>query len=81
MWSLEKFWNTRVWVLPGATPIRLGIFRWIRHPNYAGIALEFFFLPALFGLWITALVFSLLNAWMLRVRIQVESQALKGASR
>ena len=77
IWALGRFWNTRIWVLPGAFPIRRGIFRWIRHPNYAGVVLEFFSLPGMFGLWITTVVFSLLNAWMLSVRIRMEDRALR----
>ncbi len=80
MWTLGKFWNTRVWVLTGIAPVNHGIFRLMPHPNYLGVALEIFFLPALFGLWITAVVFTLLNAWMISVRIRVEEQALRPAS-
>ena len=78
MAALGKFWNTRVWVLPGTVPVQRGIFRWMRHPNYTGVVLEIFFLPAMFGLWVTAVGFSILNALMLRVRIRVEEQALRG---
>lgn len=77
MWSLGKFWNTRVWVLPDTAPVHQGIFRLMRHPNYFGVALEVFFIPGMFGLWITASAFSFLNAWMLSVRIGVENRALR----
>lgn len=77
MWALGKFWNTRVWVVPGVAPIRRGIYRLMTHPNYVAVALEFFFLPAMFGLWITAVVFGSLNASMLSVRIKVENRALR----
>ncbi|MBI4456152.1 MAG: hypothetical protein HY644_09660 [Acidobacteria bacterium] len=77
MWALGKFWNTRVWVLSDVAPIRRGIYRFMRHPNYVGVCLEMFFLPAMFGLWVTAVVFSFLNAWMLWVRIGVENRALR----
>jgi methyltransferase len=77
MWTLGEFWNTRVWVLPGVLPIRRRIFRLMPHPNYVGVTLEILFLPAMFGLWVTAIVFGLLNAWMLWVRIRVENRALR----
>ena len=76
MASLGRFWNTRLWVIPGRAPVRRGIYRWMRHPNYAGVVLEFFFLPVLFGLWWTAVIFSLLNLLILRVRIRAEDNAL-----
>lgn len=76
IWALGNFWNTRVWILPGAAPVRRGIYRLFPHPNYAAVVLEIFCIPALFGLWVTAVLFTLLNAWMLSLRIRVENRAL-----
>jgi methyltransferase len=35
-------------------------------------------LPLVFGLWLQALIFTLLNAAMLAVRIRAENNALRG---
>ncbi|WP_068072807.1 isoprenylcysteine carboxyl methyltransferase family protein [Novosphingobium lentum] len=69
-------WTTRVIVLPGEPLVARGPFRWVRHPNYCIVVAEIALLPLAFGLIGVAIVFSLLNAWMLWVRIGCENQAL-----
>lgn len=69
-------WNTRIVVVPGATPVTAGPYRWVRHPNYLAVIAEMLALPLVHGAWLTAVVFSLGNALMLRVRIRAEEQAL-----
>jgi methyltransferase len=79
--ALGVHWNVRVVVVPGTSPIRRGVYRWVRHPNYIAVVVEFLAAPMLFGAWRTALVFSLLNAVILSVRIRTEEQALDWAAR
>lgn len=74
--TLGPRWTTRVIVLPGKMPIRSGPYRFLSHPNYAVVAAEIFVLPMAFGLTIYALVFSLLNAAVLAIRIPAENAAL-----
>ncbi|PWK13377.1 isoprenylcysteine carboxyl methyltransferase family protein [Tumebacillus permanentifrigoris] len=74
--SLGKFWNTRIFVLPGSEPVRRGPYRFLKHPNYTVVALELFTLPLAFGAPLTAVLFSLLNIAVLRVRIRTEERAL-----
>jgi len=69
-------WNTRIVVVPGAAPVTGGPYRFVRHPNYVAVIAEMLALPMVHGAWLTALVFSLGNAWLLRVRIRAEEQAL-----
>ncbi|HSP19946.1 MAG TPA: isoprenylcysteine carboxylmethyltransferase family protein [Myxococcaceae bacterium] len=69
-------WNTRIVVIPGAAPVTAGPYRWVRHPNYVAVVLEMLALPLVHGAWMTALVFSLGNALILRVRIRAEERAL-----
>ena len=56
--------------------VREGPYRFFPHPNYAVVVGEIFTLPAAFGLWIFALVFSALNAIVLFIRIRAENAAL-----
>ena len=35
--SLGPFWTFRVIVIPGARLVTAGPYRWMRHPNYAGV--------------------------------------------
>ena len=74
--SLRNRWTTRIIVLPGAQLVRRGPYRWINHPNYWVVTGEIAVLPLVFGLWKTALVFSILNAAVLAVRITRENRAL-----
>ena len=77
IFSLGENWNTRVLVVPGGKLVRSGPYRYFPHPNYIVVAVEVLTFPLIFGAWITAVVFSLLNAALLHVRIQTENRALK----
>jgi methyltransferase len=69
-------WNTRIVVVPGAAPVTRGPYRFVRHPNYVAVIAEMLALPLVHGAWLTAIVFSLGNVWLLRVRIRAEEHAL-----
>lgn len=77
--TLGERWNTRIIVVPGAAPITRGLYRWMRHPNYVAVVVEILALPLIRGAWITAIVFSIADAFLLTVRIPSEERAL-GAS-
>ena len=74
--SLGPQWNTRVVVVPGAARIAKGPYRFLPHPNYVAVVAEGAALPLVHSAWVTALVFSVLNAALLRTRIRVENAAL-----
>ncbi len=63
--------------MPDAELVRKGPYRWMKHPNYAVVILEFIFLPLLYGAYWTLFLFSFLNACMLTVRIRAEEKALE----
>ncbi|TKD69899.1 isoprenylcysteine carboxyl methyltransferase family protein [Pseudalkalibacillus hwajinpoensis] len=76
--SLGKFWNTKIIVLPKASVVAKGPYRFLRHPNYVIVALEILSLPLIFSSYWTAIVFTFLNAGLLlKVRIPAEEKALK----
>jgi methyltransferase len=78
--TLGRRWNTRIVVVPGLPLVRRGPYRLLRHPNYVAVALEGIALPLVFGGWITALVFTALNALLLlRYRIPAEEAAMSRA--
>ncbi len=74
--SLGPHWTTRVIVQPGAPLVTRGPYRFLRHPNYAVVALEIPVLPLAFGAWRIALGFGLVNLALLAHRIRVEDRAL-----
>jgi methyltransferase len=74
--SLGPYWTTRVLTLPGAPLVRRGPYRFVRHPNYIIVAGEIATLPLAFGAVAIAIVFSVLNARLLFVRIRIENAAL-----
>ena len=75
--TLGHRWNVRIIVEPGVPLVTGGPYRLVRHPNYVAVALEGVALPLVHTAWITAIAFTLLNAWiLLRVRIPAEEQAL-----
>jgi methyltransferase len=74
--TLGQQWNTRVVVVPGAGRVTAGPYRFIPHPNYVAVVIEGIALPLVHSAWITAVVFTVLNAGLLRARISVENTAL-----
>jgi len=74
--TLGPRWTTRIIVLPDAPLVRRGPYRFVNHPNYLVVVLEIAVLPLVFGLWQAALIFSLLNAATLSIRIRAENRAL-----
>jgi methyltransferase len=75
--SLGERWTTRIIVLPKTRLVRRGPYRFVDHPNYLVVVAEIAVLPLVFGLWKVALVFSLLNALILKIRISAENAALR----
>ena len=79
MRALGPRWNVRIVVVPGEPPVRGGIYRWLAHPNYVAVAIEFVAAPLMFGAWRTALGGTLLNALAMAVRIPAEERAMRAA--
>lgn len=77
--TLGPRWTTRIIILPGAPLVENGPYRFFKHPNYMIVTGEIAALPLAFGMPLYALVFSLLNAAILTIRIRAENAALKSA--
>lgn len=75
--SLGGAWNTKVVVVPGAPLVRSGPYRVLRHPNYLAVVVEGIALPLVHTAWVTATVFTVANAVLLRTRIRCEEAALR----
>ena len=77
IFSLGRRWTTRIIIIPGETLVKSGPYRFLAHPNYVVVAGEIAVLPLVFGLWRVALLFSIVNAIVLWVRIRAENEALR----
>jgi methyltransferase len=75
--SLGRQWCTRIVVVPGRSAVTSGPYRFMRHPNYLAVVLEGIALPLVHTAWVTAAVFTVANAALLRVRVAAEEQALR----
>jgi len=79
LWAMRTLgtrWTVKVITLPKAAPVVDGPFRYLRHPNYLGVVLEIAALPLVHGAWLTAVVFTLANGFLLARRIRAEETAL-----
>jgi methyltransferase len=74
--TLGRRWTVRIVAVPGEQLRQGGPYRWLRHPNYAVVIGEIAVVPLALGLPVYALVFSILNAAVLAIRIPAENAAL-----
>jgi methyltransferase len=78
LWSLGHHWNVSVMSSAADSPsfVSSGPYRFIRHPNYLVVILEFATLPLVGCAPWTALAFSVGNAAILFFRIRLEEEFL-----
>lgn len=79
MWvirTLKSDWNVTAHVRPDIRIETTGPYRYVRHPNYVAVALEFACLPTAVGAVPEAMVLSLVNAGVLAPRIRAEERLL-----
>lgn len=75
--SLGKYWNTKILRIPGSKLIETGPYKYFKHPNYIIVICEIFTIPLIFNLYYTAVIFTILNLIILRIRIKEENIVLK----
>lgn len=74
--TLGESWNVTAHVSPTTRVITTGPYRWLRHPNYTAVALEFACLPIAVGAVREAVWLSLADAMVLWPRIRAEEALL-----
>ncbi|WP_409304505.1 isoprenylcysteine carboxyl methyltransferase family protein [Peribacillus sp. SCS-155] len=74
--SLGKYWNTKIIVLPESEITVKGPYKFLKHPNYLVVAVEIIVISLIFNAYFTGVLFTLLNLWMMAVRIPEEENAL-----
>ena len=79
--SLGPRWTFRVLVLPGAPLVVSGPYRWLRHPNYVGVAGELLGASLMAGAPIAGVTSMVVFGGLLLARIRVEERALEARVR
>ena len=79
--SLGVFWTFRIIVVPGATLVARGPYRWLRHPNYVGVMGELGGVALMTGAWLSGLAGIAMFGALVIMRIVVEDRALRQAAR
>ena len=74
--SLGTAWNVRATVPADLEAVTAGPYRYVRHPNYVAVILEFLAVPLVAGAWVSAAVLSAWNGFVLVDRIVAEERAL-----
>ena len=74
--TLGRRWTFRVLVPPQSTPIGRGPYRFMRHPNYVGVAGELAGFALMAGAPFTGAAGVLVFTALMRARIRVEERAL-----
>jgi len=74
--SLRDSWTVRALVSSDLPVVDRGPYRFIRHPNYVALALEFLGLPLIGGAYLSALGLGVANAGLLGRRIREEDALL-----
>ena len=74
--TMRTHWNVEVMASAPLGVVTTGPYRFVRHPNYLAVVLELAAIPLIHGAWLTAIVGSLANAWVLMHRLAVEERVL-----
>lgn len=80
MYSLGRFWNTKIIVLPKVALIKKGPYKYVKHPNYVIVFIELLCMPIMFGLYVSAILFPFFHLLLLTIRVPEEEAALNRMS-
>ena len=76
--TLGPFWTFRVIVIPGASLVAKGPYRYVRHPNYAAVIGELAAVALMTGARFTGPIVTLVFGLIILKRVAVEEKALSG---
>jgi methyltransferase len=74
--SLGVYWNTKILIALDHRIVKVGPYRFMKHPNYVAVVTEIAVVPLVFSCYFTALFFTVLNVLVLWRRIRLETQSL-----
>ncbi len=76
MRELKQFWTIKIFSMKGQEVKKGGFYRYLRHPNYLVVIVEFILIPLLFKAYLTMILFSILNLFVLKERIKLEEDTI-----
>jgi len=79
--TLGPFWTFRVIVVPDASLVTRGPYRYLRHPNYLGVVGELVGVALLAGAPVAGPLGTLLFIALMAVRVRIENRALRQHTR
>lgn len=74
--TLGRRWNARAVVDPRLGFVDTGPYRFVRHPNYLAVMIEFTAVPLAFGAWRSWIVLQLVHTPLIAFRIRNEERLL-----
>jgi len=74
--TLGERWTYKVLVLPGVPLVTGGPYRFVKHPNYAGVIGELIGMALMTGARVSGPLGLVFFSWLLMRRIRAEEQAL-----
>jgi methyltransferase len=74
--TLGRYWSIDIYEMKEHPIIDNGPYRYIKHPNYLAVIIEFIFLPLLLGCYLTLIIGLVGNYFILKRRIILEELAL-----
>ena len=74
--TLGPAWNARAVVDPRLGFVETGPYRFVRHPNYLAVMIEFTALPLTFGAWRSWILLQLVHTPLIALRIRNEERLL-----
>ena len=79
--TLGPFWTFRVVVIPNATLVARGPYRFVRHPNYVAVIGELISVAVMTGAAVSGPLAVVLFGMLISQRISVEDEALASSAR
>ena len=74
--TLGRYWTHRIITLEDAPFVKVGPYRWLKHPNYAVTLAETLLLPLVFGAFALGVIMTAVWAAVIRYKIELEDAAL-----
>lgn len=76
MEKLKRFWTVKILAMNKHMIVTDGLYKYLRHPNYLIVILELLLIPFLMKAYFTLVIFSIVNLYIQKQRIELEEETL-----